>query len=131
MSSESQDANPEVDLLLFEIGTAVYGAEASQVVRVDNPTKDAVTLAELGTLKHGGRALVFQADGGEGQLRIDGVRGVKTVGVHELRRLPPAVAVKPYALGIWLDGQQTVLLIDLQEAAKRKVRGHGNAERQR
>jgi chemotaxis signal transduction protein len=116
MSSDRHST--DVDLLLFEVGTSIFGADASQVLRVDNAAPNAVILHDLGTLKSGSRVLVFRGGEGEEQLRIDSVRGVKTVSVSELRRLPPAAALKPYALGIWLDGEQTVLLIDLQEAAK-------------
>jgi len=115
--SNAEDKN-EVDILLFEVGPTVFGVDASQVLRVANAESNSVTLKELGPLKSGGRALVFREDEGEGQLRIDAVQGVRTVNVMELRRLPRAAALKPYALGIWLDGTQTVLLIDLQEAAK-------------
>jgi chemotaxis signal transduction protein len=121
MSEGEAQAKQEVDLLLFHVGKATYGADASQVLRVDNAAANALVLSELGTLEQGSRALVFSTDEGEGQLRIDSVGGVRTVDIMDLRRLPPAATVQPYALGVWLDGTQSVLLIDLQEAAKSKT----------
>ncbi len=43
------------------------------------------------------------------------MRGVQPVLVSTLRRLPPAAVRRSYAAGIWLDGENPVLLIDLLE----------------
>lgn len=105
----------DVELLIFRVGRETYGADASQVVRIDRPGQAAFSLGELGALEKGGRALVFKTAAGEGQLRVDEVHGVHPVPVDCLRRIPPAAAPSPCAIGIWLDGERPVLLIDLWE----------------
>lgn len=112
----------ELDLLLFEIGANVFGADAALVLRIDRPDEETLTLEELGRLRHGGRALVFrgppQDDSSaatERSIRVDAVRGVQTVPLHELRRLPTAASADKYAIGVWLDGETPVMLIDLQQ----------------
>jgi chemotaxis signal transduction protein len=108
----------EIDLLLFEVGPSVFGVDASLVLRIDRPTEETHTLADLGKPSHGSRCLVYRGGDGEHQeqsLRVDAVRGVKTVGLNELRRLPEVASSRRYALGVWLDGETPVMLIDLQE----------------
>ncbi len=100
-----------VDLLLFEISGQLYGADASQVLRIDRSgavaTKDA-------------RALVVRTDSGEGRVRVDAVHGVSAVPVDALRRLPAAAAGVSYAIGVWLRRDHPVLLVDLLEMLKAK-----------
>lgn len=106
----------ELDLLLFQVGASVFGVDASLVVRIDRPDETTRTLAELGTPAHGTRCLVFRdPDGEERSIRVDSVPGVRTVPIAELRRLPDAAASRRYAVGVWLDGETPVMLIDLQE----------------
>ncbi len=102
-----------VDLLLFEIGGEVYGADAAQVLRIERPAEDAVRLPELGHLLRGGRALVFKTETGEGQLLVDAVLGVQGAPLQSLRKLPRAASLKPYSIGVWLGDERPVLLIDL------------------
>lgn len=111
-------ASQEVELLLFEIAGQRYGADASQVLRIERPGEQAIALSALGDLARGGRALVFRTDAGEGQLRVDKVQGVRPVQLDSLRRLPPAARATPFTIGIWLDGEMPVLLIDLIETMK-------------
>ncbi len=108
----------DIDLLLFEVGERTYATDASSVVRIDASSAEAVEVPGLGALKHGKRALVFWWGQGEQQLRVDGVRGVRHVPVQDLRRMPKAAAADSYAVGIWLDGQKPILLIDLVESYK-------------
>ncbi|MFL5320952.1 MAG: Frizzy aggregation protein FrzB [Myxococcaceae bacterium] len=106
----------EVELIVFEVGSEVYAADAALVVRIDRPDEESVTLGELGPLKRGNRALVFAAPGAKGSLRVDAVRGVVQVDVNSLRRLPMAARTKKgCAMGVWLEGAESrpVLLIDL------------------
>ncbi len=114
----SEVLTADIDLLLFEVGDQLYATDAAQVVRIDASGADAVELPSLGVLKHGRRALVFWWGQDEQQLRVDGVRGVKHVSVQALRRMPKAAAADPYAVGVWLDGETPVLLIDLVESYK-------------
>ena len=126
MSSARPDgddaAAEQVDLLFFEVGSALYGADASQVLRIDRAQQDDFTLPDLGALREGARALVFQLPEGEGHLRVDAVRGVRPVALNALRRMPPPAAAPPYAVGLCLDQDldeaQPVLLIDLAETVK-------------
>ena len=114
--AKKQDA--VADVLLFEIGGQRYGADASQVLRIDRPDGTAISVTALGRVAEVARALVFKTPEGEGQLKVDRVFGIKQVQVSSLRRLPAAVASEPYAIGVWLDGQRPVLLIDLLETQK-------------
>jgi len=113
-----EDHSPEqneIDVLFFEVGDIVYGTDASQVVRIDRSHPDDPVLAELGPLKRGNRALVFDTPEGEGHLKVDTIRGVRPVSIMALRRLPPVVFAASYAVGVFLDEERTVMLIDLVE----------------
>jgi chemotaxis signal transduction protein len=112
------DLIEEVNLLFFDIGGRLYGADASQVLRVDRPEAHAFERPELGKLASGERALVFRSGEGEGQLRVDGVRGVRRVTVDHLRRIPPAAHASQYALGFLLEGETPILLLNLSESLK-------------
>lgn len=119
--SASSYTRTDVELLLFELGGALFGADASQVLRIDRPVASAGAGAGadlpsvLGPASSAGRALVFRTPQGYGQLKVDVVRGVRPVAVESLRRLPAPAATQPYAIGVWLDGDLPVLLIDLVE----------------
>ena len=105
----------EVDVLFFEVGDIVYGTDASVVLRIDRSHPEDLAVAELGGLKRGNRALVFDTPEGEGHLKVDAIRGVRPVPIMDLRRLPPAVAAASYAVGVFLDEERPVMLIDLVE----------------
>src|SRR5206468_7552764 len=93
-----------VDLLLFEVAGVRFGADPSQVVRIDRPMEEPSVGAPLGMPVMGSRALVFRADNGElRRLDIDKVAGVKTVSIESLRRLPPPARVGETTIGAWLD----------------------------
>jgi chemotaxis signal transduction protein len=119
---ESEGSDAQVDLLFFEVGASLYGADASQVLRIDRALPDDFSLPDLGALRQGNRALVFQLPEGEGHLRVDAVRGVRPVALNALRRMPAPAAAPPYAVGLCLDQSQgeapPVLLIDLAETVK-------------
>ncbi|MBU8894477.1 Frizzy aggregation protein FrzB [Corallococcus sp. H22C18031201] len=114
----------EVDILFFLIGDALYGTDASQVLRIDRSLPEDITLPDLGLPHRGLRALVFDTPEGEGHLKVDAVNGVRSIPVAALRRMPAAVAAAPYAVGVCLDEQapRPVLLIDLVETAKTQGR---------
>jgi chemotaxis signal transduction protein len=116
----------EVDVLFFEVGDAVYGTDASMVLRIDRSHPDDLALPELGSLKRGNRALVFETSEGEGHLMVDAIRGVRTVPVVDLRRLPPVASAASYTVGVFLDQERPVLLIDLVETLKLKEGTEGN-----
>jgi chemotaxis signal transduction protein len=103
-----------VDVVLFEIAGVRYGADLTQVRRVDLDDPTESVGFPLGRPAVGRRALVF---GGEGhtecRLAVDAVLGVKKILVSELRRMPRTVAAPAMTLGAWLDGRGTVLLVDL------------------
>lgn len=107
-----------VDILLFEVGGLRFGADASQVVRIDRPVEEPSVGAPLGVPYVGNRALIFRAGGGElKRLDIDKVSGLKTVPIESLRRLPPPARVGQIPIGMWLDGDDAVLLVDLASMA--------------
>ena len=121
------DAPELIDLVLFEIAGTRYGADLTQVRRIDRVEPLETVPAMLGEAA-GRRALVFvAADGVERKLAIDQVYGVRAVPVSELRRLPPVAKATPLSVGAWLDGDDTVLLVDLQEIAPSSPRSpnHG------
>jgi hypothetical protein len=108
--------NPTVDLLIFEVSGVRYGADASQVLRIDRPVDAESVGAPLGKCKHGNRALLFRDPEGElRRLDIDKVNGVATVNIESLRRLPAPASVGPVTIGAWLDGDRAVLLVDLHK----------------
>ena len=113
----------EVDILFFEIGDDTFGADASQVLRIDRALPEDIVLPELGQPARGGRAIVFETPEGEGHLKVDVVRGVRPVPLNSLRRLPAAVSAATFTVGVCLDDdRRPVLLIDLVETAKTQGR---------
>ena len=107
-----------VDILLFEVAGVRFGADASQVVRIDRPVEEQSVGAPLGVPMIGNRALIFQGpDGVLRRLDIDRVAGVRTVAIESLRRLPPPARVGQFPIGTWLDGDDAVLLVDLTRMA--------------
>jgi chemotaxis signal transduction protein len=103
-----------IDLVIFEIAGRRYGADMTQVRRIDRLEADASVGAPLGPPLEGRRALVFTPSGDrELHLAIDAILGVQSVAVDDLRRLPPAVGPSPFILGAWLDRDAAVLLVDL------------------
>ncbi len=107
-----------VDILLFEVAGVRFGADASQVVRIDRPIEEPSVGAPLGVPHAGNRALVFRSPDGElKRLDIDKVAGVRTVSIESLRRLPPPARVGVVPIGAWLDGDEAVLLVDLARMA--------------
>jgi len=120
MIDHVQETTVEVELLLFEVGGQIFGADASQVLRIDRAGASALVVDGLGRPAHGRRALVFQSSEGEEQLAVDFVHGVRAVAADTLRRLPVAIPAPPYTIGIWLDGEKPVLLISLNDTLKAK-----------
>lgn len=120
------EAPSTVELLIFVIGDALLGVEAAQVLRIDRLAPGPKVGARLGKLVRGGRALVFGGPVGEAQLEIDSVRGLRTVAVESLRRMP--ALAKGDAIGVWLDEGRPVPLLDLVELSKNPggSEAHGN-----
>jgi hypothetical protein len=119
---DEQQGLEDVDILFFEIGSETYGADASQVLRIDRALPDDLVLPELGQPRRGGRAIVFETPEGEGHLKVDVVRGVRAIPLGALRRLPTAVSAAPFTVGVCLDDTRPILLIDLVETAKTQGR---------
>jgi len=93
----------------------VYGADMTQVRRVDR-SNEAVSVGEpLGKPTHGRRSLVFcrPHETREYRLPIDAVLRVESAHRDDLRRLPPAAGPSPFIIGAWLLDDQPVLLVDL------------------
>jgi chemotaxis signal transduction protein len=111
----SAEAPASVDLLLFEVGDQVYGADATQVLRIDR--REATTpTASLGILKDGRRALVVRGPAGEALVPVDAVRGIHRAHVADLRRPPGPARGDECAIGFWLDAGTPVVLVDLVRA---------------
>jgi chemotaxis signal transduction protein len=102
-----------VDLVVFDVGGTRYAADLGQVRRVDVADFAESVGQPLGRPLRGGRSLVFAVSEGERRLTVDQVHGVSRVPLQHLRRMPTAVNAPKYSIGAWLDGEATVLLIDL------------------
>ncbi|MET0402551.1 MAG: Frizzy aggregation protein FrzB [Cystobacter sp.] len=129
MISAFEPAEEDVDILFFEVGDIVYGTDASQVLRIERAIAEDLTVPELGPLRRGHRALVFDAPEGEGHLKVDAIRGVRPVPIQHLRRLPPVAGAAPFAVGVFLDDAHLVMLIDLLETLMFKEGTEGNVAR--
>lgn len=110
----SDEVVATVEIVLFDIGGNRYGADMTQVRRIGRADEHDSVGTPLGAPTSGRRALIFSPnEGQEVCLPIDGVLGVQTVRLDDLRRLPPAAGRTPFIIGAWLDRDQTVLLVDL------------------
>ncbi len=108
-------AEETVDLVVFELGGVRYGADLSQVIRLDFFDAQSSVGAPLGPAREGTRALMIDAgDGRDWCLAIDTLHGVRSVPVEQLRKLPPVARGGQISIGAWLDGDQAVLLVDLR-----------------
>ena len=114
---ESAATPPHVDVLFFRVGSARFGADASQVVRIERAGFRARLVDALGMPDEGTRALVFRAsspESPEDQVCVDAVEGIRAVALADLRRVPAAAGAAPGVLGLWLEeGQRPVVLLDL------------------
>lgn len=114
----SEPREEEIELVVFEVSGTRYAADLGQVRRIDLDDPTESVGAPLGKPARGHRALVFDVgDGHERRLVVDHVHGVSRVPVASLRRMPAAVHAAPYSIGAWLDGESTILLIDLVSTA--------------
>ena len=104
----------KVDIFVFELAGTRYGVDAGQVVKVGHMGKETSVGAPLGKPAVGGRCLVFHTEEGTAhRLDIDRAIGVREVPVASLRRLPTSAVANKATGGAWLEGDQTILLIDL------------------
>jgi hypothetical protein len=103
-----------IDLVIFVVAGIRYGADLGQVRRIDLDEPTESVGAPLGKPDVGNRALVFEVgQGHERRLAVDEVMAVARVPLTSLRRMPPAVNASKFSIGAWLDGEATVLLVDL------------------
>jgi chemotaxis signal transduction protein len=111
-------AKGAVGLLIFAIGEERFGADASQVIRIEPAGAIAIRQSVLGRASKGGQALVF--DGGaacaERSLAIDEVLELRQVPISQLRRKSFVLESADAAVGFWLDGERPVVLVDLRRA---------------
>lgn len=111
----SADVGENIDLVVFELGGVRYGADLSQVIRLDFYDAATSVGAPLGAPRLGTKALMIDAgDGRDWCLAIDALHGVRSVPVEQLRRLPPVARGGAISIGAWLDGEKAVLLVDLK-----------------
>lgn len=104
----------QIDLVVFAVNGTRYAADLSQVRRIDVDEPNESIGAPLGQPLVGHRALVFSAgEAIERRLAIDHVFGVSRVPLTSLRRMPRAAHCASFAIGAWLDADETVLLVDL------------------
>ena len=104
----------QIDLVVFAVNGTRSAADLTQVRRIDVDEPTESIGAPLGPPLLGHRALVFSAgDAAERRLAIDHVFGVSRVPLTSLRRMPRAAHAASFAIGAWLDADETVLLVDL------------------
>lgn len=78
-----------MELLLFQIGPRTFGADAHDVLRVVSCSPDAPGTRLLGENAHQTRALVVALPrGGEAQIPVDRVLGMRRVPLPSLRKMP-------------------------------------------
>lgn len=103
-----------VNLVIFELAGTRYAADLSQVIRLDFFDPATSVGAPLGPVRGGNKALLIDArDECVWCLAIDTLHGVRSVPVEQLRRLPAIVPAGSFSIGVWLDGNEAVLLVDL------------------
>jgi chemotaxis signal transduction protein len=105
----------ELDLVLFVIGGRTYGADAGEVHRVARRDPELPTASRLGDCP-GNRALRVSGRGGEVQVPIERLLGIRPAPLTALRRLPAFAKglIEPAVVGFLLEEGQLVLLLDLQ-----------------
>jgi chemotaxis signal transduction protein len=108
-------SDPRVEIVVFRVGDNLYGADASQVIRIARSGARSRLSDALGMPHEGNRALVFRGPDASGELEvcIDEVAGIKAIPVPNLRRVPPAAGSPKGVLGFWLDGPRPVVLVEL------------------
>lgn len=110
----SQTPQGQVDVLLFRVGQTRYGADASQVVRIDRATVSTKLAHALDAPQTGTRVLVFVTAEGETSFYVDEVEGVRRVDSSDLRRVPPAAGQTTGVVGLWLETpEKAIVLVDL------------------
>ena len=116
--------NETVQLVLYEIAGVRYASDLTQVRRIGALDREQTVVHPLGEPNVGKRALVFAVnDHTEAQLAVDVVLGVHAVKVDDLRRLPSAASSSPVTIGAWVNGNQTILLVDLHATTPTPSRG--------
>ena len=119
MTASTPVSPGEVEILLFGVGGSRYGVHPAQVLRLERPSAAVQSVGPLGSTLEGTRVLVFRSPtGAGGQLKVDVVHGIRTIPIAQLRRLPVGLSPHDFAIGVWLDGNTPVLLVDLAELAK-------------
>jgi hypothetical protein len=104
-----------VEIVVFRVGDNVFGADASQVIRIARSGARSRLSDTLGMPHEGNRALVFRSPDAKEELEvcIDEVAGIRSIPVPDLRRVPPAAGSPEGVLGFWLDGAKPVVLVEL------------------
>jgi len=112
--AEAEADDGHLSLVLFELAGTRYAADLSQVIRLDFYDARCSVGSPLGPPRSGNKCLMIDAqDGRDWCLAIDTLHGVQRVPVDQLRRLPAIAFGGSIPIGAWLDGNETVLLVDL------------------
>lgn len=109
------------EILLFQVGARVYGAEVADVRRIGNPSAAEagdrlVQGSALGDPFSPDRGIVVACDDGERTLVVDHVIGVRSVAQDDVRPLPPLAAcclTSSAVVGFALLDDLPTLLVDL------------------
>jgi hypothetical protein len=108
----------EVDLMIFEVAGDHFGVDLTQVLRIDTDQSVASIGAPLGVPRVGRRAMVFRSsEGAERRLLFDSMVSTRKVATTDLRRMPKVAAAASFSIGVWLNGEQPVILVDLPSMA--------------
>ena len=109
-----------INLVIFDLGGVRYGADLSDVIKLDFYDPSCSVGAPLGSPRLGDRCLMIDAqDGKRWCLAVDTLHGVRSVPVAQLRRLPAIAHGGEMSIGTWLDGDEAVLLVDLAAMTRR------------
>jgi hypothetical protein len=114
VNAEVEQDDGHLNLVIFELGGTRFGADLTQVIRLDFYDVDCSVGTPLGAPSSGAKCLMIDAqDGRDWCLAIDALLGVRSVPLEELRRLPALAHGGAISIGAWLDGKEAVLLVDL------------------
>jgi hypothetical protein len=115
------NSGTECDVFFFEVGGQVFGADPTDVLRIDRSRPELLT-AMLQLPVRSARVMVVRGIAGEVQVPVDTVLGVRRVGQLRLRRTPTFLQLLGGNWTRWLLGlvlrededQPPVVVVDLK-----------------
>ena len=124
-----------IDCLLFEVAGIAFGADVSQIARIDDAPasgadEDAVSFrmalgikGELNRCKK--RSLLRMKGVAAGSMLVEGLEGIEPISTEEFQPLPEILrkaAANPYLKAVALHGSRVIFLVDMAEVASMAVK---------